>query len=105
VAFALVRKSGVDPSQFHDIITGTSLNSPAYKSYGRLIIDKPDHATFTVKLGLKDVELALEAGGDTAVPMPLAELMRDQHLAAIARGYGVREWAAVGNYIAETAGL
>jgi 3-hydroxyisobutyrate dehydrogenase-like beta-hydroxyacid dehydrogenase len=104
-AFALVQKSGVAPSRFHDIITGTSMNSPAYKSYGRLIIDKPDHATFTVKLGLKDVELALEAGGDTAVPMPLAELMRDQHIAAIARGYGDREWAAVGNYIAENAGL
>jgi 3-hydroxyisobutyrate dehydrogenase-like beta-hydroxyacid dehydrogenase len=104
-AFALVQKSGVDASQFHDIITGTSLNSPAYKSYGRLIIDKPEHATFTVRLGLKDVELALEAGADTAVPMPLAALMREQHIAAIARGYGEREWAAVGNYIAETAGL
>jgi hypothetical protein len=37
--------------------------------------------------------------------MPLAALMREQHIAAIARGYGDREWAAVGNYIAETAGL
>jgi 3-hydroxyisobutyrate dehydrogenase-like beta-hydroxyacid dehydrogenase len=104
-AFALVQKSGVDPAQFHDIITGTAMNCPAYKSYGRLIIDQPEHATFTVRLGLKDIELALEAGGDTAVPMPLAGLMREQHIAAIARGYGDREWAAVGNYIAETAGL
>jgi 3-hydroxyisobutyrate dehydrogenase-like beta-hydroxyacid dehydrogenase len=81
------------------------MSCPAYKSYGRLIIDRPAEATFTVKLGLKDVELALEVGGDTGVPMPLAELMREQHLGAIAHGYGDREWAAVGNYIAENAGL
>jgi 3-hydroxyisobutyrate dehydrogenase-like beta-hydroxyacid dehydrogenase len=104
-AFALVQKSGVEPARFHEIITSTAMNCPAYKSYGRLIIDQPSEATFTVKLGLKDVELALEVGGDTAVPMPLAELMREQHLGAIASGYGEREWAAVGNYIAEKAGL
>ena len=104
-AFALVQKSGVEPARFHEIITSTAMSCPAYKSYGRLIIDQPAEATFTVKLGLKDVELALQVGGDTAVPMPLAALMREQHLAAIARGYGDREWAAVGNYIAENAGL
>jgi 3-hydroxyisobutyrate dehydrogenase-like beta-hydroxyacid dehydrogenase len=104
-AFALVQKSGVDPSRFHEIITGTAMSCPAYKSYGRLIIDKPSEATFTVKLGLKDVELALQVADDTAVPMPLAVLMREQHLGAIEHGYGEREWAAVGNYIAENAGL
>jgi 3-hydroxyisobutyrate dehydrogenase-like beta-hydroxyacid dehydrogenase len=104
-SFALVEKSGVAPAQFLDIITSTSMSAPAYKSYGRLIIDKPSEATFTLKLGLKDVELALQAGADTAVPMPMAGIIREQHLAAIARGYGDREWAALGNYIAETAGL
>jgi 3-hydroxyisobutyrate dehydrogenase-like beta-hydroxyacid dehydrogenase len=104
-AFALVQKSGVDPARFHEIITSTAMSCPAYKSYGKLIIDQPAEATFTVKLGLKDVELALQVGGDTAVPMPLAALMREQHLGAIASGYGEREWAAVGNYIAEKAGL
>ena len=104
-AFALVEKSGVEPARFHEIITGTAMNCPAYKSYGRLIIDRPAEATFTVKLGLKDVELALEVGGDTGVPLPLGELMREQHLGAIAHGYGEREWASVGNYIAENAGL
>lgn len=104
-AFALVQKSGVEPAAFLDIITSTSMNAPAYKNYGRLIIERPEQATFTLKLGLKDVELALQAGGDTAVPLPLAALMREQHLAAIAHGYGEREWAALGNYIAESAGL
>jgi 3-hydroxyisobutyrate dehydrogenase-like beta-hydroxyacid dehydrogenase len=104
-AFALVQKSGVEPRKFLDIITSTSMNAPAYKNYGKLMIEKPPQATFTLRLGLKDVELALQAGNDTGVPMPTAALMRDQHLAAIARGYGDSDWAALGNYIAERAGL
>jgi 3-hydroxyisobutyrate dehydrogenase-like beta-hydroxyacid dehydrogenase len=104
-AFALVQKSGVDPAVFLDIITRTSMNAPAYKNYGRLILEKPEQATFTLRLGMKDVELALEAGNDTGVPLPLGDLLRNQHLAAIARGYGDREWASLGNYIAECAGL
>lgn len=104
-AFALVQKSGVDPAAFLDIITSTSMNAPAYKNYGRLMLEKPAPPSFTLKLGMKDVEIALQAGADTGVPMPLAELLRAQHLAAIERGYGEREWASLGNYIAECAGL
>lgn len=104
-AFALVGKSGVEPAHFLDILTSTSLNSPAYRNYGRLIIDPPLRPTFTLRLGKKDVELALEAGSDTGVPMPMAALMREQHVAAIDRGYGDGDWAALGNYIAECAGL
>jgi 3-hydroxyisobutyrate dehydrogenase-like beta-hydroxyacid dehydrogenase len=104
-AFALVAKSGVEQAKFLEIITSTSLNAPAYKNYGRWIIDPPSNPTFPLKLGLKDIEVALQAGTETGVPMPMAAVIRDQHLAAIARGYGERDWAGLGNYIAETAGL
>jgi 3-hydroxyisobutyrate dehydrogenase-like beta-hydroxyacid dehydrogenase len=70
-----------------------------------MIIETPEEPTFTLKLGMKDVELALQAGDETGVPMPMAGVIRDQHAAAIARGYGERDWAALGNYIAEQAGL
>lgn len=104
-AFALVQKSGVDPAQFLDIITSTSMNAPAYKNYGRMMLEKPAQPTFKLHLGLKDVELALAAGADTAVPLPLAALLREQHQAAIAQGYGEQDWAALGNYVAARAGL
>jgi 3-hydroxyisobutyrate dehydrogenase-like beta-hydroxyacid dehydrogenase len=103
-AFALAAKSGVAPSKFLEIITSTSMNAPAYRNYGRLMIEKPGQPTFTLKLGMKDVELALEAGSRTGVPMLMAALIREQHLAAINRGYGDLDWAALGNYIAECAG-
>ena len=104
-AFALVAKSGVEPARFLEIITTTSMSAPAYRNYGRMIIEKPEQPTFTLRLGMKDVELAIEAGDETGVPMPMAAVIRDQHAAAIARGYGERDWAALGNYIAEQAGL
>jgi 3-hydroxyisobutyrate dehydrogenase-like beta-hydroxyacid dehydrogenase len=104
-AFALTRKAGVEPARFLDIITSTAMNAPAYKSYGRMMVEKDYTPTFALKLGLKDVELALAAAGETHVPMPTADLLREQHLAAIAHGYGDQDWAALGEYIATTAGL
>jgi len=105
-AFALVRKSGVDPATFLSIITGTSFGAPVYKSYGRMMVDKAFvPTTFPLRLGLKDVELALEAGGDTGVPMPSANLIREQHLDAIAGGFGEKDWSALGEYIAQSSGL
>ena len=104
-AFALTRKAGVGPEKFLDIITSTSMNAPAYKSYGRMMVEKDYTPTFALKLGLKDVELALATAAAMQVPMPTADLLREQHLAAIAHGYGDRDWAALGEYIAQSAGL
>ena len=104
-AFALVRKSGVDPALFFNIITTTSFNAPAYKSYGQRMVEKDFDPTFALKLGLKDVELALDAGAGVDVLLPLAELMRERHRAAIAAGFGEKDWAALGEYIAQDAGL
>ena len=105
-AFALVRKSGVDPAAFLSIITSTSFSAPVYKSYGRMMVDKAFvPTTFPLRLGLKDVELVLEAGGDTQVPMPSATLIREQHLGAIAGGFGEQDWSALGEYIAQRSGL
>jgi 3-hydroxyisobutyrate dehydrogenase-like beta-hydroxyacid dehydrogenase len=103
-AFSLVGKSGIAPAQFLEIITSTSMNAPAYKNYGGLMIAPPENPTFTLRLGMKDVELALQAGADTGVPMPTAAAIREQHVAAIAKGYGDRDWAALGNYIMDAAG-
>ncbi len=102
-AFALVEKAGVDPQVFFDIITSTNMNSPAHKSYGQLMLDNPDNPTFPLRLGLKDVELALQTAADLEVPLPTGALLRGQHLAAIAAGYGERDWAALGTFLMDGA--
>jgi 3-hydroxyisobutyrate dehydrogenase-like beta-hydroxyacid dehydrogenase len=105
-AFALVRKSGLDPGLFLDVLTCTSFSAPVYRNYGRMIVEQAfEPATFALRLGLKDVELALEAGGDSQVPMPMAALIREQHLGALAGGFGEKDWASLAQYIAQRAGL
>jgi 3-hydroxyisobutyrate dehydrogenase-like beta-hydroxyacid dehydrogenase len=104
-AFALVHKSGVDEHQFLDIANGI-FSSPVYANYGKIIADKKfEPAGFRLKLGLKDVNLALEAAGDSSVPMPFASVIRNRYLEAIAHGRGEADWSAIAEVAAKAAGL
>lgn len=102
-AMALAEKAGIDPRVFHNIVTSTAMNSSSHINYGRLMLGNPDNPTFTLKLGLKDVELALQTAADLGLSLPSAELLRAQHRSAIAQGYGERDWAALGTFIMDSA--
>ena len=105
-SFALVRKHGIAPERFLEIVNGKVLRSPIYESYGALIAaERYEPAGFKLKHGLKDVRLALQAGDDVAVPLPLASLMRDHYLSAVARGWEEIDWAALAKVSAQNAGL
>jgi 3-hydroxyisobutyrate dehydrogenase-like beta-hydroxyacid dehydrogenase len=105
-AFALVRKSGIDPAQFLDLITSSVFTAPAYKIYGSIITREAYRpAGFLLPLGLKDVRLALAAAESVQVPMPLASLVRDHMITALARGYQDSDWSVVAKISAENAGL
>jgi 3-hydroxyisobutyrate dehydrogenase-like beta-hydroxyacid dehydrogenase len=58
-----------------------------------------------VGLGAKDNRLLLAAGERLAVPLPLASLVRDRMLAALARGWGEQDWSSFARIAAEEAGL
>jgi len=104
-SFALVRKSGIDLHKFLEILNGL-FNSPVYANYGGIIADRRfEPAGFRLALGLKDVGLALEAAQESAVPMPLASLLRDSYLNAIAHGRADADWSAVAEVAAKNAGL
>ena len=102
-AFSLVEKAGVDPRVFYDIVTSTAMNSASHKNYGKLMLENSPQPTFTLKLGLKDVELALQTAAGLDVALPTATLLREQHLQAIAHGYGEHDWAALGTYLMDSA--
>jgi 3-hydroxyisobutyrate dehydrogenase-like beta-hydroxyacid dehydrogenase len=105
-SFALVRKSGLDANQFLEILTSTLFNAPIYKTYGALIVaDKFTPPGFKVPLGLKDNRLLLAAAEEAAVPMPMASLVRDRFLAAVAQGFSEMDWAAIARISANDAGL
>jgi len=105
-AYALLRKSGVEPEKFLEIMTSTLFAAPVYKTYGNLIAKEQFlPAGFKLLLGLKDVSLVLAAAADARAPMPVASLVRDHILAAIARNGGDLDWSSFSKISAENAGL
>jgi 3-hydroxyisobutyrate dehydrogenase-like beta-hydroxyacid dehydrogenase len=104
-AMALVGKAGIDQHDYLDFLTSTLFAAPVYKTYGGLIADKKFHPPgFAAPLGLKDVRLALAAGEQFRVPLPLASLIRDRFLALLARGGDSLDWSAISQITAEDSG-
>jgi 3-hydroxyisobutyrate dehydrogenase-like beta-hydroxyacid dehydrogenase len=105
-AFALVRKCGVAPADFLNVIGNTSLGSPAYKNYGKMMVEEAWlPAQFAMPLGVKDVELALATAREAGMDLPLGEMIRGHLLEAIAAGRAEQDWAALAGHIASEAGL
>ena len=67
--------------------------------------DKFEPAGFKLPLGMKDNRLLLAAAEQAAVPMPMASLVRDRFVAALAQGWAESDWAAIARISAQNAGL
>jgi 3-hydroxyisobutyrate dehydrogenase-like beta-hydroxyacid dehydrogenase len=105
-AFAFGRKFGVDPHAFLDILTNSLFTAPVYRNYGSMIAsDKFEPAGFKLPLGLKDNRLLLAAAEEAQVPMPMASLVHDRFVAALAQGLGESDWAAIARISYKDAGL
>jgi 3-hydroxyisobutyrate dehydrogenase-like beta-hydroxyacid dehydrogenase len=105
-AFALVRKAGVDPEAYLDLLTNSLFTAPVHRTYGGLIAARRyEPAGFAAPLGLKDIRLALAAADREGVPMPLASLLRDHLMTVVAQGGGGRDWSALGDLAARNAGM
>jgi 3-hydroxyisobutyrate dehydrogenase-like beta-hydroxyacid dehydrogenase len=105
-AVAFARKSGVDAATLIDFLTSTLFNAPVYKTYGGLIVEgNYDNVGFALPLGLKDTRLVLQAAEAKSVPMPIASVIRDRFITAMARGNSDKDWSALGLIAAEDAGL
>jgi 3-hydroxyisobutyrate dehydrogenase-like beta-hydroxyacid dehydrogenase len=105
-ALTFARKSGVDPGLLLEFLTTTMFTAPVYKTYGELIVQgKHEPAGFALPLGLKDVRLVLQAAEAASVPMPIASVLRDRFVTAMARGNQDKDWSVIGRVAAEDAGL
>ncbi len=109
---------GEQPSKANVVkLTGNFLIATVLESLGEAIafarksgVDaaaqgKHDQVGFALPLGLKDVRLVLEAADAQRVPMPIASVLHDRFLTALARGHERSDWSVVGQVAAEDAGL
>jgi 3-hydroxyisobutyrate dehydrogenase-like beta-hydroxyacid dehydrogenase len=105
-AFSLTRKYGVAMPVFYDVMTDGLFNCSAYKVYGKIMVDESYSKVGQMAvLGLKDANLALEAGNIAAVPLPSGNVWRDRLVGAVAHGDGDKDWAVMALEQARASGL
>ena len=103
---ALAEKAGIAPEKLIDMLGRTMVGSPVFKSYGdRIARAEFEPAAFRLELGLKDVSLVLAAGDQLHAPLPLASLVHDHMIEAIAKGHAQKDWSALALIPREAAGL
>lgn len=105
-ASVLARAYGVDAADFIELMTSTLFASPVYQIYGKAIAEQRfTPPGFALPLGLKDVMLAQDAAHAERVPMPLAGVLRDSLLEALADGAEDMDLAALVRASARRANL
>jgi 3-hydroxyisobutyrate dehydrogenase-like beta-hydroxyacid dehydrogenase len=105
-AFSLVRKYDVAPQVLYDVLTEGLFSAPAYKVYGKIIVDEAySRAGSTIALNLKDANLIIAAGDIARVPLPSGNTFRDRLLSAIAHGDADKDVAALALEQARASGL
>ncbi|HVM89371.1 MAG TPA: NAD(P)-dependent oxidoreductase [Puia sp.] len=92
----LANKSGVDAKQMWSMLTQTLFATPVYQNYSNIILqEKFDPAAFTMKLGLKDINLVLKQGKAVDQAMPVAEVLKKNMEQLISKGKENIDWSAV----------
>jgi 3-hydroxyisobutyrate dehydrogenase-like beta-hydroxyacid dehydrogenase len=93
---ALATASGVDASLMWNLFNQTLFNTPVYHNYSKTIIQKQfEPGAFTMQLGLKDMNLALQQAASVQQKLPLAGLLKEHMQQLVAAGKGQIDWSAV----------
>src|SRR6478672_1272173 len=105
-AAALGERNGIPREALLGMLTQTLFACPIYQNYGKLLIAADfEKVGFTLALGLKDVNLMLQTAQASKMPLPLAGMVRDRMLSAMAKGREGLDAAAFALGAADDAGL
>lgn len=94
-ASALTESYGLSAADFLDVVTNTLFACPSYQRYGSNIANRRYEPGFTLKLGLKDVDLACNAARLRGLSLSAAEVVRSSLSEAVERGLGAKDWSAL----------
>ncbi|WP_448575817.1 NAD(P)-dependent oxidoreductase [Thermomicrobium sp.] len=104
-AFVLADKAGVSRERFFEVASAV-FSSPLVDRYGRALLEQRFQPPgFRLMLGLKDIRLALELAEATHTPLPIADLVRQHALEAMARGQAELDFASLLRVVEAHAGL
>jgi 3-hydroxyisobutyrate dehydrogenase-like beta-hydroxyacid dehydrogenase len=95
-ASAFASRHGISPAVLLDVLTNGVFTAPSYQIYGAAIAEERyEPPGFRLALTLKDLRLALAAAEEVSVPMPLADVVHESLLDAVAHGDGERDLAVL----------
>ena len=104
-ATALTESYGLKAGNFLNIVTSTMFASPSYKRYGDNIAQNRYEPGFKLTLGLKDVNLALDAAKAKNAELGAAKIVRENLMQAVDQGLGDKDWSALAQATQRRAGV
>lgn len=106
-AVSLVEATGIDSSEFVEILTHTAFSGAAHKGYAPIIAEKRyEPVGFAMSLGLKDLGLAEAAAAERGVALPIAPVLHELFEAALAdAALSELDWSAVAEITRRRSGL
>lgn len=102
-AFSLARRHGVDVALVREALLGGAARSNILEKNALRLIEGDYQPGFRTELMRKDLRLALQAGQDEAVFMPMAALAAQLMDAACHAGHAGSDWSALAAWIRDCA--
>jgi 2-hydroxy-3-oxopropionate reductase len=102
-AFALARKSGVDPAKVRAALLGGFAASRVLDVHGQRILDGNFKPGFPVRLYRKDLRIVLDALNEAHTPAPVTALVQQLLSALLAEGRENDDYSALGTVVARLA--
>jgi 3-hydroxyisobutyrate dehydrogenase-like beta-hydroxyacid dehydrogenase len=92
----LAKKSGIDPAAWLNMLTQTFFSAPIYVNYGNILLKENFLPPgFSLKLGLKDVNLVMGQARSAGAKMPIGNALQTQLSKSVEMGLGEHDWTAV----------
>ncbi len=104
-ALVLAERHGLERAKLLEVVAGSAIGSPYVKYKQGMLLSGDYTSTFTARLLYKDLGLALEAGHDAAVPLPVTALVQQLVEACIAQGMGDLDLAVLVPQLERSAGI
>jgi 3-hydroxyisobutyrate dehydrogenase-like beta-hydroxyacid dehydrogenase len=81
-------RAGIDPQVLHDLMVVSTADNWSLRQYPRTVFKRDFTPGFKISLAHKDINLALGLGREYGVPLPVAEVVKEDLAAALAAGLG-----------------
>lgn len=104
-AIVLVKKCGIDPEKFVEVVSGGGSKSAMAEAKTPKIVNRDFSPSFKSSLMLKDVRLALDLAREKEFPVPILSVSKDILQITDVKGYGDEDLCAVVKCYEEWAGV